>query len=132
MNSAKILKRFRVNEVSGQIFHSVRKFVRCRANEASPSYPASSFPLTSGRETASPKLLPAICIGFRKPIKIAPQTELSRVARLVKPEYAVTDGDSVPQMAGSGNRGTLLLISSKFRWNDMFKLQEKEQKKVIP
>ena len=39
---------------------------------------------------------------------------------------------SVPRMAGRGNRGTLFLISSKFRWNDKFKLQEKEGKEVIP
>lgn len=39
---------------------------------------------------------------------------------------------SVPGMAGRGNRGTLSLISSKFRWNDKFKLQEKEEKEVTP
>lgn len=43
----------------------------------------------------------------------------------------MNDG-SVPRMAGRGNRGTLFLISSKFRWNGKFKLQEKEQKELIP
>ena len=40
-----------------------------------------------------------IYVVFRKPIKIAPQTELSRVARLVKPACAVRDEDSRYEIA---------------------------------
>ena len=39
-------------------------------------------------------LVPVICIVFEQPIKTAPRTDLSRVARFVKPACAVRNEDS--------------------------------------
>ena len=44
-------------------------------------------------------LLPVICIVFEQPIKTAPRTDLSRVARFVKPTCAVRNEDSKYEIA---------------------------------